>query len=307
MVVSAVAHVLLIVGLAVVTIQVPIDGGILALEASASTETELDSLELTPESPVDAPAESLEAALPAYQPDFSTALPSQGDTGAQLLEQLPAGPPASQSLSQALTASAGNVPQNLGASFYGANATGSCFCFLIDGSATMRGAPWEAARAELIRTLNTLSEKQRFYIIFYHRDVIRIPQPGENRPARAALYATPENLQHALRWLQTLTIENSIPGGNQTNVLQAALELEPDGVFYLTDGDMTPGVQQAVLGTLRRLNRVEDLIDGEVVRIPIHTIAYHSEEGRAVMQRIAEENRGQFAYVPNPHPNPRRR
>ena len=63
----------------------------------------------------------------------------------------------------------------------------------------MRDGPWEAARLELLKSLASLKEKQRFYIIFFNRKLNAIPMPGEREPAPRALYATPENLEHAKR------------------------------------------------------------------------------------------------------------
>jgi hypothetical protein len=34
--------------------------------------------------------------------------------------------------------------------------------------------------------------------------------------------------------------------------------------------------------------------------VPIHAIAYHSLDGQQLLRQIAEENKGQFHYVPAP-------
>jgi hypothetical protein len=298
--VSAVAHLALIFGLALVTIQVPMGEGILEFEASASSESQLDALEFV---------ESVESSeLPESVPDDSVQWDSAMESplsdlmpvDSSVLGQTTAAEGSSDSMSQTLSAVSPGSSKAKPVDFYGASATGNCFCFLIDGSATMRGAPWEAARAELIRSLHSMSEKQRFYVIFYNRDVSRIPDPETGQPAKFALYATEQNLMHAVRWLQALRVQATIAGGNQTTVLQAALELEPDAIFYLTDGEMTESVQRNVLEMLRDANRISDVLEGEVVRVPIHSIAFHSVSGIPIMRRIAEENRGQYSFVPPP-------
>jgi len=179
------------------------------------------------------------------------------------------------------------------AEFFGAAAGGNAFCYVIDGSASMRGGPWEAARAELLSSLASLKPHQRFYIIFYNRQLQAIPDPAGEGPARHLLYATPENLQHARRWLQSLKIDTGAP---PNDALELAISLEPDAIYLLTDGVTSVDVA----GFLREVNRSEDLIYGTQIRVPIHTIAFYSLDGQQLLRRIAAENGGQFVYVPDP-------
>ncbi|GIW99612.1 MAG: hypothetical protein KatS3mg111_2945 [Pirellulaceae bacterium] len=107
------------------------------------------------------------------------------------------------------------------------------------------------------------------------------------------LYATEENVKHAQRWLQTLEVDVGAP---PIKALELAISLEPDAIYLLTDGVTTVDVA----GYLREVNRVHDLIYGEQVKVPIHTIAFYSMDGQALLRRIAQENNGQFVYVPDP-------
>ena len=181
------------------------------------------------------------------------------------------------------------------ATFFGAAASGNCFCYVIDGSASMRNGPWEAAKAELLRSLAGLKPKQRFYIIFFNRQLSALPLPGQQQPAPHALYATPENLLHARQWLETLQIEYGAP---PLEALELAIAKEPDAIYLLTDG----ATQADVVAFLRQCNRVVDVIGGEQVRVPIHCIAFYSLEGQDLLRSIAADNRGQYVYVPDPRP-----
>ena len=180
------------------------------------------------------------------------------------------------------------------ATFYGAAASGNCFCYVIDGSGSMRNGPWDAAKHELLKSLATLKENQRFYIIFFNRELSAIPLPGEQTPAPAALYATHDNLTHTRRWLDTLHIDAGAP---PNDALSLAIDKEPDAIYLLTDGVTTVDVPKF----LRDKNRISDLIAGEQVRVPIHTIAFYSLAGQALLKQVAAENQGQFIYVPAPH------
>ena len=180
------------------------------------------------------------------------------------------------------------------ASFFGAGAGGNSFCYVIDGSESMRGGPWESAKRELLRSLATLKENQRFYVIFFNKEVHAIPRVGETEPSSTALYATPENLMHATEWIEALRIA---PGAPPDNALEMAIELELDAIYFLADG----ATKRDVCELLRTKNRTADFISGDQIRVPIHTIAFYSPEaGRKLMQRIASENKGQSVYVPDP-------
>lgn len=200
----------------------------------------------------------------------------------------------------AVTASATSSLLHPSSSFFGAAANGNCFCYVIDGSGSMRNGPWESAKYELLHSLSALSPKQRFYIIFYNRELSALPLPGEQTPAPSALYANPANLDHTRRWLDSLKIGI---GGPPNDALDLAIAKEPDAIYLLTDGVTSVDVAQH----LQKTNRVNDLIMGEQIRVAIHTIAFYSLDGQALLQQIAQENRGQFIYVPDPRKRPSKR
>ncbi|MBX3422806.1 MAG: hypothetical protein KF752_14730 [Pirellulaceae bacterium] len=299
---STLVHLLLAIGLGLITIQIPAKE-ILGLQSSTSPEAELDTIEVTTPVDISTPNELTEPASTSLTSDMASAFSDLGPTTSQALDSLSAATSVATSADRAMSATTSDLPKNAGVTFYGTSAAGNCFCFLIDGSATLRGAPWEAARTELLRSLMSLQEKQRFYVLFYNKTIHRLPDPLSNLPSSFPLYATPENLRFATAWIQSLQVEPSIPGGNHKEVLQVALELEPDAIFYLTDGQMSPKILTGVLEMLRQSNRVDDLVEGEIVRVPIHAIAFYDPQWAVNMQTIAAENQGQFNFVPDPNPD----
>src|SRR5689334_3254696 len=50
--------------------------------------------------------------------------------------------------------------------FFGTEARGNRFVFVVDNSSSMKGGRLEMAVAELRRTIDALSPKQSFYVIF---------------------------------------------------------------------------------------------------------------------------------------------
>ncbi len=298
MVVSAVFHVVILIALAAMTLKNPVKDGLLALvSGESSADSEIESFEISDAQEMPQPEQSVEAAEPTSQPSLSEVVPGFNDSISESLSQSVATPTSqAPSKSNVLAAKAG--PSKNVMSFYGAESSGNSFCFVLDGSGSMRGGPWEAARIELLKSIGSLKPTQRFYVIFFNKEVVAITEPGTNHPASKPLTATPENLAHVKRWLDTLQIMTGEP---PMKAMEAALEIECDCIYYLADGEMSESVAKKLLDMLRKKNRVNDIIDGEVVVMPIHTIAYYSDKGLEIMRRIAEENRGQFAYVPKPN------
>lgn len=288
---SALAHVVLIVVLAIVTLRMPSPPAGMAFDAAVSDSVS-EVVELTEQADANAPEPS----------DSSEALESEIEVSDQLdsistqplLESMGDIAPPSTSMASAISATAASLPKS-SASFFGAAAGGNCFCYVIDASGSMRGGPWEAARSELLKSLASLKPNQRFYIVMFTRKIEAIPMPGEREPAERALYATRENLEHARRWLLGVTIGGS--GAAPKESVKFAIEKEPDAIYLLTDGVTKV---KDVADFIREQNRVSDLINGEQVRVPIHAIAFYSDEGQQLLRRIAAENAGQFIYVPDP-------
>ena len=289
---SAIAHVLLIIVLAIVTLKMPSAPAGMAFEAATSTPVE-DQVEIS--QPVEASAPDSSESTPT-QPssfDFSEQLT---EVSSPISEALGQTAPATGGISSAaqMSGSSSAMPSS-NASFFGAAAGGNCFCYVIDASGSMRGGPWIAARSELLKSLASLKPKQRFYIIMFKRDFEAIPLPGERDPAPRALYASKENLEHARRWLMGLKIGGS--GGPPKEAIKFAIEKEPDAIYLLTDGVTRV---KDVASFIQTQNTITDIIFGSQLRVPIHTIAFYSLEGQALLRQIASENKGQFIYVPDP-------
>ncbi|MEO8270019.1 MAG: vWA domain-containing protein [Aureliella sp.] len=287
------AHGVLILLLAWITLRLPTPPASLALEASP-VEWTPEAMEISQPMELSQP-DSADVSYPTNAPfDLSETLTEVASNVGAALGELPVSTTSSLPNGNMLAASASASKLMHGnATFYGAAASGNCFCYIIDGSGSMRNGPWDAAKLELLKSLATLKEKQRFYIIFFNYELSAIPLPGEQTPAPTPLYATPDNLTHTRRWLDTLRIDR---GGPPNDALDLAISKEPDAIYLLTDGVTTVDVPNF----LRASNRITDLIFGEQVRVPIHTIAFYSLDGQAMLKQIAAENDGQFIYVPNP-------
>jgi len=304
---SLVAHALALLGLLTVTLRLPRESASLGSQV-VSVQAASEPLESSPNLAVPEP---LELEMPLAASSQSAAAPSSLDIDlvSSMPQSLslasatpspigPAGLPAATSAPRGAdrraNAAAGRALPNSTSSsgkFFGAGAGGNYFCYVVDSSGSMRGRAWESAKLELMRSLTTLAPTQRFYIVFFAQSVSALPEPGGSQPAQSGLVASPENIDHARRWIDSVKLDR---GGPPNEALQLAIEREPDAIYLLTDG-----VTQAdVCGFLRKINRVSDVVSGEQVRVPIHTIAYHSLDGQQLLRQLARENAGEFHYVP---------
>jgi hypothetical protein len=284
----------------------PLQATPLNLDNAATEESnELENHELTAAIPE---SDSLENVI-------QNSLPSASDIASNAL----ASPDVTSSLSPSAADGLGQIENALNskfidtlsttsslaaANFFGLEATGNIFCFVVDCSGSMRGDPFVATKQELLKTISQLKPNQRFCVFFFNQKLF--PMSLEDQPAAtaspatdefrpAAVYATPENIARLQRWMETVPIGS---GGPPNQALKLAIELEPDSIFLLTDGV----TRSDVAGNLLKSNRQEDELDGPQIRCPIHTIGFYSREGEALLQRIATENGGQYRYVPNPQP-----
>lgn len=288
---SILLHILMLLPLMFIAIKLPKPPASMSFDSAVVGESQ-ETFELT--QPLDvAPSEVKHEPTDAPTLNLAESMPEVDiATESVLSVQATSVPPSSMATASTVTSKA---KPNLAsaAKFFGTSASGNSFCYVIDGSGSMRGGPWEAAKAELLRSLSSLSEKQRFYIIFYNREIFGVPEPGQREPADYPLYATSANLEHARRWIETLKVHQ---GGPPNEALQMAIDREPDAIYLLTDGV----TKVDVAGYLRTNNRSRDFISGEQVLTTIHTIAFYSLEGQDLLKRIAMENNGQFIYVPKP-------
>ncbi|MEM8734240.1 MAG: VWA domain-containing protein, partial [Planctomycetota bacterium] len=292
---SALLHVLLIGVLAFVTLKLPGPPAGLAFDSSATSEVE-DVVEMTQPLDAQSPDSSEANDSDTFENEIEVTDQLSSNVAAKpILDTVGSIAAPVNRLASAMSARSSMVKSTANASFFGAAAGGNCFCYVIDASGSMRGGPWEAARRELLKSLASLKPTQRFYIVMFTRSIEAIPQPGGREPAEHALYATPENLEHAKRWLLGVQIGGS--GAAPKNCIEFAIEKEPDAIYLLTDGVTKV---KDVASFIRQKNRVSDLILGEQVRVPIHTIAFYSDRGQQLLRQIASENKGQFIYVPDP-------
>ena len=163
-----------------------------------------------------------------------------------------------------------------GASFFGLEASGGKFVYVVDRSGSMAGRKLQAAKAEIVRSISSLDREMKFYIIFYDNQCY--PMPATN-----LLSATEINKRDMFLWLEEIV---SAGGTDPSEAMTLALSLRPDAVWLLSDGIFSDNA----IAVIAEMNPGS--------KIQINTIAFHSNQGQNVLERIARENKGRYNFVP---------
>ncbi len=150
--------------------------------------------------------------------------------------------------------------------------------FVIDGSMSMGlEGSFDAARRELLASIDALSETTRFQVIVYNRNAAPLRINGHTD----LVLATDANKQAASDLIRKLDPEGDT---NHVRALQQAMILQPDAIFFVTDAD---GL---------RADQVHALTVFNHGRSTIHAIELNAPRRReqSPLQVLAEQNRGDF-------------
>lgn len=172
------------------------------------------------------------------------------------------------------------------ASFFGVEATGSRFVYIVDTSGSMGvGGKLQALQSELSKSIDGLLESADFLVITYNTSA----SPLEGRQGWSD--ADERGKRAARRGIGRLTSHGST---NPSPAFQMAFALKPppDSIYFMTDGEFSEEVATEIA-----------LLNGEY-RIPIHCIAFVSRESEPLMRRIASQSGGSYTFVPAPGGTP---
>ena len=169
---------------------------------------------------------------------------------------------------------------------FGVEGTGYKFVYVFDRSASMGGSGRNAlmvAKKELISSLESLEETHQFHIIFYNDQQVEINPSGQRGKLA---FATDRNKQRAIR-----DIRGVVDAGSTEHeaALKLAIRYKPDVIFFLTDAAV-PRLDGNQLRDIRRW----------AAGISISTIEFGlgpKQGGENFLQRLAQQNGGQYSYV----------
>lgn len=186
-------------------------------------------------------------------------------------------------------------PSNRSGSFFGSNAYGDEFVFVVDSSRSMLSpcgfrygkTRFEVACEELLRSINNLEKDQQYCVFFFG---VRTRVMFDSKPK--LVNATKQNARKLTQWIQSL---GPGPGTDPRYGVMHAFKLKPDAIFLLSDGEfngqLTNGHQ--IPGN----PSVERIIRKQRRKIPIHTFAFEDLINRRRLREIAVATGGSHKYI----------
>lgn len=184
-----------------------------------------------------------------------------------------------------------------GASFFGLEAEGRNFAYIVDISGSMNTLTeqgiqtrWELTRSELIRSIDALDNRAEFAVVLYSSNAVAVFGQGTWTPA------SPANKRLAAG---TLLGFNPSGGTRPLGGFQLVFNLdpEPDAIYFMTDGLFDVDV----VSQIKQLNRRE--------LVPIHTILFgelanvqDATTAQNMMRNIARNSGGKFTHIKDARP-----
>lgn len=177
------------------------------------------------------------------------------------------------------------LPDEPAVTFFGEKIAGNRIVFLVDNSGGMNGGGLETLIAELLKTVERLTPKQQFYVIFYSDAAYPMFYP---RSVFQFARPTKENKRQLAGWLETVELctGNAVDEG-----LTAAITTRPDTVFLLTDGRVN---------TTRDGRKLAAFLDSRGRRFTINTFGMGTSptsQATQQLKEIAAANGGRFKQV----------
>ena len=171
---------------------------------------------------------------------------------------------------------------------FGISGSGSRFVYVFDRSDSMNGfggKPLRAAKAELIRSLRTMTDRQRFQIIFYNDK----PTPFKISGMPLQMVAGEEAyVARAESYVKSIA---AFGGTEHEAALKMALRMSPDVIFFMTDARI-PRLSVA------ELREVKDRADS--AGTTIHAIEFGPDpvaSPDSFLRELAAQNNGEYRYV----------
>lgn len=296
---SAIVHMSLLIGLGLLFSTVQKDSALEIQLAVANTNANesIETFSVEVEQAVDQPSDSNELPTakthvelkidePTLVLDLAATAPSESFDGMEKLSDAIEPPGGKQS----------GKESNKKGSFFGADAYGDEFVYVVDMSTSMGyrseygQTRFKVACRELLRSIKELKPNQKFCVVmFCYRTRVMFDLPAR------MLNATTKNKQRLAYWVNGLKLGGGTDPRYGTMI---ALNLKPDAIFLLSDGEFNG--QNVNTHGIRGNVSIERLIQqNRKDAVPIHTIAFEDTLNRQRLRRIASATHGTHRFVGN--------
>jgi len=176
----------------------------------------------------------------------------------------------------------GSVFGESGAQFFGVEARGSRFAYVLDVSGSMQGNRITELRGALAASINGLFEHARFVVVPYSNTATPLAE-GEWADATDRLK------RKMLGWFNSI---EPAGGTDPRTAFRVVFDLRPrpDAIYFMTDG-VFESVEDDLLAMLRRENQ------GGGTTIPIHCFTMIERGAETTMRTIATESGGTYTHL----------
>lgn len=169
-----------------------------------------------------------------------------------------------------------------GASFFGVEAQGTRFAYIVDISGSMQGDKLASLKLELIESIQGMLEHMSYLVVCF----ASTPQPlAEHRKWKDAT-------EDGKRWAAAQIYKLQAEGGTQPwGAFELVLTAKPapDAIYFMTDGQFDPEVADQIAIRNRGGKKV-----------PIHCITFVDDSSEELMRKIAGQSGGSYTHVKGP-------
>lgn len=170
------------------------------------------------------------------------------------------------------------------AKFFGVEARGSRFAYVVDCSGSMTGERLDALKIALAESVEGLLEHTHFSIVLFNSEAF--PLTGSKWISATERFKT-----EVKREIGAITANG---GTNPLPALAAvfAMKPRPDAIYLMTDGQFAGGTEEQIIAQIARMNNAGDR------RTPIHCISFIERSSEEIMRRIARQSGGTYTHIP---------
>lgn len=171
-----------------------------------------------------------------------------------------------------------------GTSFFGVEARGERFVFIVDTSGSMGVAgKIQSLKQELLESLAKMGDSAQFIVIPFSDTAM--PIGGKAQWTRA----TAAGKRAVGREIESLRADGGTePFGGFEIAFQ--LRPRPQAIFFMTDGEFPEQIGTNIIA----LNRDW--------KVPVHCLCFVSNAAETMMKQIAAESGGTYTFIPGPSP-----
>ena len=176
-------------------------------------------------------------------------------------------------------------------SFFGIEANGHEFVYILDMSGSMRGKRYETACEELIRSVDGLAESQKFYVLLFSSGAEQMFYSRSKNPT--PVLANGRNKASLATWL-----DEAYRGGSTDprDALRIALRMNPSAIFMLSDGEFRDP-KHTKSSMFAGMSDAFEIVAGSTTHPPIHAIAFEDRSSCENMKRLSFLTDGQYRFV----------